>query len=64
MTEIAPKLTQGLSRSGTLVAAGLLVEALSLFWNHPTAFLLFVFVGAGLVVVGIALYFWTIIARA
>lgn len=63
MTEIRSNLHRGLGRSGTLIALGLLVEALSLFWNHPTAFLLFAFVGAGFVVLGIALYFWTI-ARA
>lgn len=63
MTEIASKLTQGLNRSGALVGLGLLVEAVSLFWNHPTSFLLFAFLGAGLVVAGIVLFFWTI-ARA
>jgi len=53
----------GLGRSGGLIAAGLAVEAISFAWIHPTSFLLFAFFGVSLVVVGVALYLWTI-ARA
>ena len=52
-----------LTRAGALLVAGLTVEALTFSWGHPTSFLLFAFVGAGLTVLGIVSYLWAI-ARA
>ena len=57
------RLTRGLGRSGALIALGLTVEAISMFWTHPTSFLLFAFVGVGLVAVGVVLYLLTIARR-
>jgi len=42
--------------SSALVILGLLVEIASLLWFHPLAFVLFVFVGASLICLGILVY--------
>ena len=63
MTAVDSRLTRGLGRSGALISLGLAVEAISLFWAHPTSFLLFAFVGVGLVAVGVVLYLLTIARR-
>jgi hypothetical protein len=39
-----------------LIILGLLVEIVSLLWFHPLAFVLFAFVGASLVGLGIVVY--------
>ncbi len=46
--------------SGVLITLGLLVEALSLIRIHPLAFLAFMFIGGGFLVVGIAIYLFSI----
>jgi hypothetical protein len=45
-------LMRRLQLSGLLIALGLVVEAVTLFWSHPTAFL--VFLGLGGLLVGLA----------
>jgi hypothetical protein len=42
--------------SSTLVIAGLLLEILSLLWFHPLSFVLFAFVAATLIGLGILVY--------
>jgi hypothetical protein len=42
--------------SSALIIVGLLVEIVSLVWFHPLAFVLFVFVGASLIGLGILVY--------
>lgn len=42
--------------SSALVIAGLLLEIVSLLWFHPLSFVLFAFVAAGLIGVGILVY--------
>lgn len=42
--------------SSSLIILGLLVEIVSLLWFHPLSFVLFVFVGATLIGLGIAIY--------
>jgi hypothetical protein len=60
MTSADPKLTRRLKLSGSLIGAGLAVEALTMAWSHPTAFLVFVFLGGTLVALGSLLYLFTI----
>ena len=48
--------------SGILIALGLLVEALSLMRVHPLAFLGFMFIGGGLLVVGIVIYLYSLVS--
>jgi hypothetical protein len=56
----APRLLKRLRLSGILVGSGLAVEAFTLLWAHPTAFLAFLFVGAGLVGAGVLVYLWSL----
>ena len=61
MTTSLTKLERRLRCSGLLVAIGLLVELISLLWNHPTAFFLFLGVGAALMAAGILFYFYSLV---
>lgn len=42
--------------SSVLIIAGLLAEIVSLLWFHPLSFVLFAFVGASLIGLGIMVY--------
>jgi hypothetical protein len=42
--------------SAMLVFAGLLIELVTLFWSHPTAFLVFLLLGGTLIVLGVIVY--------
>lgn len=42
--------------SSGLIILGLLVEIVSLLWFHPLSFVLFAFVGASLIGLGIVVY--------
>jgi len=48
--------------AGSLIALGLLVEALSLLWNHPLSFVAFVSLGGLLVAAGIVLYLFVLVS--
>lgn len=48
--------------AGGLIALGLLVQALSLLWNHPLSFVAFVSVGGLLVAGGIVLYLFVLVS--
>jgi hypothetical protein len=61
MTEQLTKLEERLRKSGLLVAIGLLAELVSLLWSHPTAFFLFLGVGAVLVAAGVLYYFYSLV---
>jgi hypothetical protein len=50
--------------SGTLIVLGLLVEALSLLRIHPLAFLGFMFVGGGFLILGITIYLYSLVSVA
>ena len=60
MNNALTKLERRLRQSGTMVAIGLIVELISLLWNNPTSFLLFLGVGALLIAAGIVFYFISI----
>jgi len=53
-----------LQLAGLLIAAGIVVQLGTLFWNHPIALFLFLTLGAGLVVAGMLLYLWTVVTRS
>ncbi len=61
MTAAAPPLIRRLRLSGLLVSLGLIVEMVTLFWSHPTAFLVFLFLGGLLVAAGVLLYLFSIV---
>lgn len=56
MSDPDPRLVRRLKLAGLLLGAGLLVETVSLFWSHPTSFLLFLLLGGLLVGTGALLY--------
>jgi hypothetical protein len=56
MTENSSRLQKKLKLAGYLLIAGLLVEATTLCWAHPTSFLFFIGLGGFLVVAGVAVY--------
>jgi hypothetical protein len=64
MSERAAPLPRRLKLAGLLVSLGLLVEALTLFWPHPTAFLTFLLLGGALVALGVLLYLYSIVTYA
>lgn len=47
--------------SGALIVSGLGIELITLFWNHPVSFFLFLCVGALLVGAGMLLYLWSVV---
>jgi hypothetical protein len=54
-------LNSKLRLSGGLIALGLLVQAISLLWNHPLSFIAFIGLGGLLVAAGIVLYLFTLV---
>jgi hypothetical protein len=47
--------------AGILIIVGLLIEVVSLVWFHPLAFVLFAFVGASLMGLGMVVYLASIV---
>jgi hypothetical protein len=50
--------------SSALIILGLLVEIVSLLWFHPLSFVLFAFVGATLIGLGILVYLASLVFAA
>ena len=48
--------------AGILIMVGLMVEALSLIWNHPLSFVAFLGISGLLVGAGIVLYLWALVS--
>ncbi|HEV2992630.1 MAG TPA: hypothetical protein VG759_29630 [Candidatus Angelobacter sp.] len=70
MTQIPPGvqsahafISKRLKLSGILIIAGLLVEGVSLLWNHPLSFVVFLGFGGLLLATGIVLYLWALVSR-
>ena len=47
--------------AGILIVLSLLVQAFSLVWDHPLAFVTFLFVGGLLLVAGVGVYLWMLL---
>lgn len=62
MSETQP-IAGKLRKSGLLIILGLLVEALTLLWNHPLAFIAFIGIGGLLIAIGILLYLWALVSH-
>ena len=58
------KVEHRLRLASALLLAGLGLQALTLFTNHPLAFLGFIFVASPLVLAGIIVYLWSLIAHS
>ncbi len=50
--------------AGALIFVGLLIEALTLTWNNPIAFLVFLGMGGLLIFVGILLYLLSLVSQS
>ena len=48
--------------AGTFILAGLIVEALSLAWNHPLAMVAFLGVGGLFLALGVVIYLLAVLA--
>ena len=48
--------------AGMLIAIGLIVEALSLIWNHPLSFVAFLGIGGLLLFLGVAVYLTALVS--
>jgi hypothetical protein len=59
---MATPMDRRLRISGILIVLGLVVEALSLIRVHPLAFLGFMFVGGGFLIVGSAVYLYSLLS--
>jgi hypothetical protein len=49
--------------SGILLIVGLCIEAISLHWIHPIAFLAFFVIGGSFLGVGVLLFLYSIVSR-
>lgn len=48
--------------AGVLIVVGLIVEALSLIWNHPLSFVAFLGVGGFLLFLGVVVYLTALVS--
>ena len=48
--------------AGVLIVLGLIVEALSLIWNHPLSFVAFLGIGGLLLFLGIVVYLTALVS--
>jgi hypothetical protein len=62
MSNQEQRMASRLRVSGSLIIAGLVVEAASLVRIHPLAFLSFMFLGGGFLVAGIAMYLLSVVS--
>ena len=58
------KLEKRLSQAGFLIAAGLIVQIAASALIHPLAFVAFLLVACPLVVAGMLLFLWALVASA
>lgn len=56
------KMTLRLRIAGTLVFVGLAIEAFTLTWNNPIAFLVFLGIGGLLILTGIVFYLLSLVS--
>lgn len=57
-------MTGRLRWAGLLLVVGLVIEALSLLWSHPLAFVAFIAPGGVLITAGVLLYLWALLTRS
>jgi hypothetical protein len=55
-------ISRRLQIAGVLIVLGLIVEALSLIWNHPLSFVAFLAIGGLLLFLGIVVYLTALVS--
>ena len=58
------QLERRLQVSGILLILGLLTESLCLLWARPLSFLALISVGGGLLLLGVAVYLFSLLTKA
>ena len=58
------QLEQRLGKAGLLIVAGLIVEIAASSFIHPLAFMAFLLVACPLIVAGMLLFLWALVASA
>jgi hypothetical protein len=53
---------RGTWRASVMIGAGLLLQALTLLWAHPLAFVAFLVMGCPLIMAGIMLYLFSLVS--
>jgi predicted membrane channel-forming protein YqfA (hemolysin III family) len=59
---IASAIQRRLKLAGWLIIVALVVEVISLFWTSPIAFLVFMFAGGLLLVLGVVIYLFSLVS--
>jgi hypothetical protein len=59
---IRNKMQSRLRISGIFILLGLIVEVASLQWSHPTAFLVFSFIGGPMEAAGIVIFLYSLVS--
>lgn len=55
-------ITRRLRLAGLLIVAGILIQGLTLVWNHPLSFIAFLGIGGLAVFAGIAIYLFALVS--
>lgn len=56
-------ISKKLRLAGIFIILGLIVEGLSLLWNHPLSFLAFLCIGGIFLLLGIVIYLLALVSR-
>ena len=56
-------MTGRLRTSGVLIVAGLIIQLITLFWNHPLAFMTFLLAGVPLTAAGTLVYLYSLVSH-
>jgi predicted membrane channel-forming protein YqfA (hemolysin III family) len=56
-------MSKSLKVAAILLVTGLAIEALTLLWNHPLAFVSFIVPGGVLILAGVLIYVWSLLSR-
>jgi predicted membrane channel-forming protein YqfA (hemolysin III family) len=60
----ANPMNKRLRLAGSFIVAGLLIQALSLLWNHPLSFIAFLVIGGLLVAIGVVIYLLALVSAS
>ena len=59
---IAGSMERRIRIAAILITVGLLIEVISLRWAHPTAFLVFAFIGCAFIGLGILIFLYSLVS--
>ena len=59
-----PVIEQRIRWAALLVVVGLVTQLLTLLWRHPLSFMAFLAIGTPIMLAGVVLYLYSIVARS